>query len=124
MLGEPHAFVLGLPLTDCPRAPLVVWDQSHQIMSEAFRAALSDHDPQDWGTVDLTEVYQATRRRVFETCKRIALPARRGQATLLHRLTLHGVAPWGEGENASPARPILYFRPYLKNGRADWLDAP
>ncbi|MBE0554438.1 MAG: hypothetical protein IH625_12180, partial [Rhodobacteraceae bacterium] len=45
-------------------------------------------------------------------------------ATLMHRLCLHGVAPWADGAIAAPeGRVIAYFRPELASV-ADWLTAP
>jgi hypothetical protein len=94
-LREPHGYILGLPLTraDAAAAPLVVYDGSHMIMRDAFRAAFDGRPPGDWPMIDVTEVYQAARRRCFAECARIALPAAPGQAVLLHRLALHGIAP-------------------------------
>jgi len=75
--------------------------------------------------VDITEVYQATRREIFETCRRIELPAKPGEAYLLHRHCLHGVAPWGATATASPdGRMIAYFRPEFAGGVAEWIKLP
>jgi hypothetical protein len=125
-LHEPHGWILGLPLTECSAgaSPLVVWQGSHDIMRRAFRKALGDHAPRDWPKIDLTAPYHAARREVFATCKRIELEGRPGQAHLLHRLTLHGVAPWAASAKAPPeGRIILYFRPELPD-IADWLALP
>ena len=126
MIREPHAFILGLALTDCApgAAPLVVWEGSHRIMRAAFQAVLSLHDPAHWPQIDLTDAYHAARRRCFAECTRVALPTRPGEATLLHRLALHGVAPWADGADAPPeGRIIAYFRPELAT-IAQWLTAP
>ena len=125
-LREHHAFVLGLPLTEADpgASPLVVWSGSHDVLRTFFRQALGQTPPEAWGEVDLTDVYQAARRLVFETCPRVPLPARPGEATLLHRLTLHGVAPWANGATAGPdGRMIAYFRPELDRP-SDWLGLP
>ena len=127
MLRERHAYILGLPLTACaPEAsPLVVWEGSHRIMRAAFEAALGDLPQEEWAGVDMTEIYQATRRKVFDTCKRVPIPARPGEAYLVHRHALHGVAPWGPGAHAPPeGRMIAYFRPELPAGTRAWLDLP
>ncbi|MBI1218731.1 MAG: hypothetical protein GC186_09315 [Rhodobacteraceae bacterium] len=127
MIREPHGFILGLPVTEssADAAPLVVWEGSHQIMRRAFAAALHGHPPEDWPDIDVTEAYHAARREVFATCRRVAIPARPGEATVIHRLALHGVASWAEGATADPAgRAIVYFRPELPGGIADWLAAP
>ncbi|WP_121061983.1 hypothetical protein [Chachezhania antarctica] len=120
-LSEPHAYILGLPLTDAApeAAPLVVWEGSHHLIARALRAALAPHPPADWPNIDLTDPYQTARRTAFDTCKRVTVPARPGEATLLHRLAVHGVAPW-QADDADP-RMIAYFRPHLPGGMTDWL---
>lgn len=120
-VSEPHAFILGLPLTACTASPLVVWEGSHTIMAEALGAALKSHSPADWSACDVTEAYVAARERVFATCRRVAVAARPGEAYVVHRLALHGVSPWREGMAAGPeGRMIAYFRPPLSSV-ADWL---
>jgi hypothetical protein len=58
---------------------------------------------------------------VFRRCRRVDLPARPGEATLLHRLTIHGVAPWAEGAEAPPeGRIVAYFRPLMARV-SDWI---
>jgi len=124
MVKEPHAWILGLPLTQSDGAPLVVWQGSHLILQAALREVLAPHPPETWGDVDLTQAYTVARRRIFETCPRIPLTARPGEATLLHRLTLHGVAPWHAGATAPPeGRIIAYFRPLMASVQ-DWLQHP
>lgn len=121
---EPHAWILGLPLTrtDPEASPLVVWEGSHRVMRDALRAALDGRPQEDWDKVDVTEAYQAARRICFDTCTRIPLPAVPGGAILLHRLTLHGIAPWQEGAKApQDGRMVAYFRPALAGGVAAWL---
>jgi hypothetical protein len=122
-LKEPHGYILGLALNPVPpeAAPLVVWDGSHSIMGNAFRSAFGNLAPAVWPETDVTEVYQEARRTVFATCRRIPLPARPGEATLLHRHLLHGVAPWPETvPGPDDGRMIAYFRPELRN-IASWL---
>ena len=86
---------------------------------------LADLPEAEWPDADLTEVYQAARREAFETCARVTLPTRPGTAYLVHRLALHGVAPWGHGATAPPeGRMIAYFRPEFPTGTRDWLEAP
>ncbi len=121
---EPHAWILGLPLTEADKgaSPLVVWEGSHDIMRTALRDALSRDKRRDWHNVDVTEAYQAARRHCFENCRRVALTARPGEALLVHRLTLHGIAPWEEGASAPPeGRMTAYFRPQMRGGVAAWL---
>ncbi len=74
--------------------------------------------------MDVTEAYHAARREVFETCARVVVHARPGEAYLIHRLALHGVAPWRAGAKAPPeGRMIAYFRPEI-GSPADWIEAP
>ena len=47
-----------------------------------------------------------------------------GEAVLVHRHLVHGVAPWGEQASASPdGRMIAYIRPEFST-IGEWLDAP
>ena len=122
MVKEPHGWIVGLPLNRAGggAAPLVVWEGSHLVMGAALRAAfagvegpLEDHD--------ITEAYQAARKQVFDTCRRVELPGAPGQAVILHRHLIHGVAPWVDGAQAdAPGRMVAYFRPLLPTV-ADWL---
>jgi hypothetical protein len=124
MVKEPHAWILGLPLNETTASPLTVWEGSHHILRAALVDALKPHAPEDWGDIDITEAYQAARKVVFATCRRIELPARPGEATLLHRLVLHGVAPWKPDDLAPPeGRMIAYLRPQLASVH-QWLTAP
>jgi hypothetical protein len=123
MVQEPHAWILGLPLNECSAgaSALVVWEDSHRLMQAALAAALAPHPPDTWGAVDVTEAYKAARAEVFRHCRRVELPARPGEATVLHRLTIHGVAPWAEGAEAPPeGRIIAYFRPLMARV-SDWI---
>ena len=123
-IRESHAFILGIPFTDCGAgaAPLVVWQGSHEIIRQALRSALSEHDPKLWSEVDITDVYHATRREIFASCRRVEVPAKPGEAYLVHRLALHGVAPWIDNAAAPPeGRGILYFRPQIPTSVSNWL---
>ena len=43
---------------------------------------------------------------------------------LLHRLTIHGVAPWAEAAEAPPeGRIVAYFRPLMASVQ-DWILQP
>lgn len=127
-LGERHAFLVGLPLFGgaVGASPFVVWEGSHEVMRQALGAALGDAPPERWGDIDLTDAYQAARRTCFETCRRVLLYGRPGESYLVHRLALHGVAPWTAGPKASEARAVAYFRPEFAGGAASgvWLTAP
>lgn len=125
-LREPHAYILGVPLTDASAgaAPLVVYEGSHEIMRAAFRRAFDGCPPQDMGQIDVTDIYQAARKRCFEICPRVEITAQPGAAILVHRLALHGIAPWAEDADAAPeGRAIAYFRPCFPS-MSDWLTAP
>lgn len=123
MVKEPHAYVLGIPLNEAPKdaAPLVVWEQSHEIMRAALTAALAPVAEEDRGNVDITQAYQDARREVFETCKRVTVHAAPGEAYLMHRLAVHGMAPWRA--EVSQDRRIAYFRPDMTSVN-EWLTAP
>lgn len=115
---EPHAFILGLPLNDSNACPLVVWQGSHTRMKAALAAVIGARDPRD---VDVTEAYKAARAEVFGTCRPVAVPAAPGQAVLLDRFALHGVAPWQDGTTLpDEGRMIAYFRPQFSDPR-DWI---
>ncbi|MEZ5715628.1 MAG: hypothetical protein R3D85_10910 [Paracoccaceae bacterium] len=120
-IDELHGWILGLPLNAAgPGAsPMVVWEGSHAMMRARLMEALEGVAPEDWRAVDLTEPYLAARREVFESCARIELPAAPGEAYLLHRLCLHGVAPWRDGPEEG--RMVAYFRPEMPGGPEAWL---
>ncbi len=123
---EHHAFILGLPLAEADReaSPVVVYEGSHELMRKRFAEFFRDAPPASWRDMDLTEAYHAARREVFDSCPRVAVPARPGEAYLIHRLALHGVAPWADGAEAGPdGRMICYFRPETGDPSA-WLSAP
>lgn len=127
MLRERHAYILGLPLTTTgPGAsPFVVWEGSHAIMRAMFDEHLGPWPEEVWPKIDLTDAYQAARRKVFDECPRVEITAQPGDAYLVHRMALHGVAPWTPGAQAPPeGRMIAYFRPELPTGSRDWLDLP
>jgi hypothetical protein len=124
MVKEPHAWILGIPLTDTTASPLTVWEGSHECIRRTLLRALEPFPTETWAEIDITDAYQAARREVFATCRRTLLPAGPGEATLLHRLTLHGVAPWKPDDIAPPeGRMIAYLRPQLVSV-TDWLSNP
>ena len=125
-LREPHAYVLGIGLTRqaAKAAPLTVWEGSHLIMKAMFEQVFAGKAPEAWRDADLTAPYQEARRAAFAACKRVELPSSPGEAVLLHRHLLHGVAPWAEGaEGPEEGRMIAYFRSECRK-LADWLSAP
>ena len=115
----------GLPLNQTGmhrrNAPLVVWEGSHHVMRSRVDATMLGRVTcqSDWPETDVTEAYQAARRTCFDLCRRVEIEAMPGQGILLHRLVLHGVAPWTGPPG--PARSVIYFRPILPGGIPDWL---
>ncbi|WP_439521894.1 hypothetical protein [Marivita sp.] len=113
-LRDRHDWILGLPLTETSpgASPLVVWEGSHHILQSAMINALGDIPDADWGSTDITEVYQDARKEVFATCRRTPLFTRPGEAVLLSPFLLHGVAPWQAAATASrDGRMVAYLRP-------------
>lgn len=115
---EFHAYVLGIVLNPCAKAPTVYWKGSHKIMQQALRDCIGARNPWE---VDVTEAYQAARKHVFDTCERISLNGPVGSSFLLHRFTLHGTAPW-DGEAFAEGRITAFFRPEFS--RSEWLNGP
>ena len=122
MLREPHAWVLGIGLWGgVPgAAPTVVWSGSHRVMRDGLARVLAAMPPEAQPDTDVTEAYVRARRTVFETCRRVELPLAPGQAVLLHRHLLHGIAPWRGGVQAPQGRAVAWFRPLLADV-ATWL---
>lgn len=125
-LREHHGFILGIPMVESSRgaSPFVVWEGSHEIVRETFSAHFGSTPSSQWGHLDITEVYHDLRRRIFDTCKRVEVWAKPGQSYLVHRLALHGMAPWRQnGEAPADGRMICYFRPEV-GGPRNWLADP
>lgn len=123
-LHEHHAYLLGIPLTkvDKGAAPLVVWKESHRIVQKWLVQKLGHFAPSDWQSVDLTEDYLNIRKAIFEKCKRVELLLEPGQALVMHRHMLHGIAPWSEDIDApKEKRMIAYFRPEVSGDLSIWL---
>ena len=123
---EGHGFVLALPMVDfdADAAPFVAWEKSHQLMRAALRERFRGIDASLWGEEDITEAYHAARAQAFETCRRIEIHARPGEAFLVHRLMLHGTAPWRDGARAGEGgRMICFFRPNILTPE-EWLNSP
>ena len=121
---EYHQFIFGLPLNtaSADASPLVLWEGSHRIMGPALAEALEAHAPEDRPTVDIATPYKAARREVFEQCQRLEITAHPGEAYVLHRHLLHGVAPWADTAQAPPeGRVIAYFRPEMAEGLTGWV---
>jgi len=118
-----HAFILGVPMveTSADAAPFTIWEGSHELVRQSLAERLGGLPADDWGDEDITDAYHAARRRIFEECRRVEVSARPGESYLVHRLTLHGIAPWGEQAVAGEdGRMICYFRPEPGDA-AGWL---
>ena len=125
-LKEYHGFILGIPMVEFSgdASPFVVWEKSHEIVRQRFRQILEQKPVEDWSSLDVTEEYHALRRRIFAECERTEIALHPGEVFLVHRLALHGMAPWGDGARAgADGRMICYFRPELSDPKM-WLDAP
>ncbi|MGI9383348.1 MAG: hypothetical protein ACR2PO_09345 [Methyloligellaceae bacterium] len=125
-LREHHGFLLGIPMieTNAGASPFVIWEGSHEVIRKAFAAQFKCMPPERWDEVDVTEIYHAARRKIFDTCRRTEIVARPGEAFLVHRFALHGTARWRDTEHAGPdGRMIVYFRPEI-GASGDWLNAP
>ena len=91
-------------------------------MQKAFQAALSPYPVAQWSDIDLSEVYHAARRDAFANCRRVAVHAEPGEAYAIHRLALHGIAPWQADARApSEGRMVAYFRPELAD-MVEWTN--
>ena len=124
-LHEPHQYVLGIPLgrSNDEASPLVIWEGSHRIIRAAFKSVLDSLPVAQWGSVDLTDIYHQARKDCFEQCSRKSILAQPGESYVLHRLALHGIAPWGARAQAPPeGRIVAYFRPQTQGSLDDWLN--
>ena len=125
-LSEYHAFILGIPMVEASpdASPLVVWEGSHQRVRTGLKDCLAGRDPAAWSGIDVTDAYQHMRREIFASCRRVPVSAKPGEAYLVHRLALHGVAPWATGATAgADGRMVVYFRPPIGDPRR-WLMDP
>ncbi len=124
-LRNHHDFILGIPLVEVSSgtSPFVVWERSHELVRAALQARFADVPPAQWPKEDITDLYHAIRQRVFESCTRIEVTAKPGEAYLVHRHALHGIAPWTKPDSdGAAARMIVYFRPESRSPAA-WLTA-
>ena len=84
-----------------------------------------DIDPKDWKNIDITKSYHKAREVIFESCKRVEIHAVPGESYIIHRMALHGVAPWdGRANSGKEGRVIIYFRPEADLGTSGWLSKP
>lgn len=121
---EHHAFILGIPLVKFNEAaaPFVIWEGSHHIIRKALRDRLAGVPAEHWSGEDISDAYQKARAQVFDSCERRVVHATPGEAFVVHRLAVHGVAPWEEGAYSDDVgRVIAYFRPEFDRANR-WLD--
>jgi hypothetical protein len=124
MMQEFHGFILGVPLNDTPAkaAPFVIWEGSHIILRDMLQKAYGTTPVEDWENIDITDIYQETRAYIFDTCKRVEIHAKRGEAYIAHRFALHGMDGGDESLNGPvEGRIIAYFRPYWQTAMQGWL---
>ena len=124
-LLEHHGFILGIPLVELTanNSPPVVWEASHERVRQSFQTLFTEIDPEGWKNINITAHYQSLRRQLFDQCPRITIFAKPGEAFLIHRLALHGIAPWSGGNDDTTPRTVCYFRPEI-GGAAEWLEMP
>ena len=133
---EYHAFILGLPVINsmAGSAPLVVWEGSHIIFRDLFRRLYNRVSETELRNLDITEMYQKCRTKVFSTCPIRKIFSDHNQPYVLDRHLLHGVVQWktnkmhsskkcpNDGIQFDPlsGRIVIYFRPSYKSPM-DWL---
>jgi hypothetical protein len=122
-LREWHGFILAIPMLeyDAGASPFVVWEGSQEIVRQKFQSIFQNKQAGDWPSLDITEDYHDVRHHIFKACKRVEIVAKPGEAYLVHRLALHGVAPWKTDLGSTcKERMICYFRPET-GGVEQWL---
>jgi hypothetical protein len=125
-LRQHHAFVLGIPMVEVSSdaSPFTIWQGSHELVRQAFEERFQHLAMRKWGDEDITDSYQAMRRGIFKKCERVEVTAIPGEAYLVHRLALHGIAPWRNNAAAGEdGRMICYFRPEMNDGKT-WISNP
>ncbi len=121
---EYHNFIFGIPLVNFNKfaAPVVVWEGSHKIMRRFLSQKLLKNSSKFWKDQDITHLYHEARREVFLHCRKKIIVVPIGGSYILHRLSLHGIMPWGKNGHAEGSnRMIAYFRPLLKEAKF-WLE--
>ncbi len=122
---EYHAFILGVPLSEftADAAPFVVWEGSHKIIQRRLQERLESVPMQSWHSEDISQAYIQAREEVFTHCERKEIYAQVGESFAVHRLAVHGMAPWGERASSDAnGRMIAYFRPQIIDAY-QWLNA-
>jgi len=126
-LNETHGFIFGVPMenTAPDASPLVVWKGSHEVMRDMFCEEYKSLSPSEWANKDITDAYASARKFCFENLQTVELWQPKGGSNLVHRLALHGVAPWAE-TCLDRQRMIAYFRPdiYPNISPEWWVNDP
>ncbi len=122
-LREFHDYIFAIPMVDVDHlaSPFVVWSGSHSIVRRRLLDALSGYRAAQWSQVPIKQVYQALRKEIFDSCERVEVHLKVGQALVAHRLLLHGTSPWRKNAMASEdGRMMCFFRPATL-GIEQWL---
>ncbi|MEM8496921.1 MAG: hypothetical protein AAF542_02795 [Pseudomonadota bacterium] len=122
---EHHAFIFGIPLSEftADAAPFVVWEGSHKIIQRRLQERLASVPTHSWHGEDISQAYIKAREEVFTHCERKEIYVQVGESFAVHRLAVHGMAPWSEQASSdSYGRVIAYFRPQIINA-TQWLNA-
>ena len=133
---EFHAFILGIPIINSTShsAPIIVWEGSHLIFRDLFKTLYSGLSEFEVNNLDITEIYQECRRKVFSTCSASIVCCDKNRPYILDRHRLHGVLPWVDAtRNLSvtsdtprseidplAGRAVIYFRPQYEH-KLDWV---
>ena len=123
-IKEFHTFIYGISISEFDElaAPLIAWEGSHHIFRSALEQVLKHLEPTSWPDLDITMCYNEVRKHIFKKCKPRVIWVPIGGSFIIHRLCLHGVAPWGDGAFSEPSgRMIAYFRPNLIDS-GHWSD--
>ena len=132
---EYHAFILGLPIMNNFKnnASLVVWEGSHKIFRNFFRNIYEGVSSNKISHIDITELYNECRNKVFTKCNVKKIVPNFKQPYLLDRHLLHGIDQWKDQNfgsyvikhknsvnNLSNGRIVVYFRPVFSDPY-DWI---
>ncbi len=122
-LGEPHGFILGLPLDDAPTPRPRRWSSGRartRSCAQAFRDRFAGLPPDAWAAEDITDAYVAARRAAFERCRAGAGPRPAGRglsrapAGAARRRAMGGVRLGAAADDRLlPARPVSRHRARL-----------
>ena len=99
-----------------------------------FKTLYSGLSEFEVNNLDITEIYQECRRKVFSTCSASIVCCDKNRPYILDRHLLHGVLPWGDAtKNLSvpsdtprsdidplAGRAVIYFRPQYEH-KLDWV---